>query len=132
MTEGDVERVATALPEVTEGTTYGHRCWKVSGKTFVWIRPLSAIDRRELGDEAPTGATIAVRVADGADKAAVLQRYPATFDIDHFARRGFTAVLVRLDEVSDTVLHELVVDAWLCMAPPTLAESYLAGRADLA
>ena len=39
VTWDDVERIATALPEVTEGTSWGNRCWKVKGRTFAWVRP---------------------------------------------------------------------------------------------
>lgn len=127
-TEGDVERIASGLPDVAEGTTFRNRCWKVHGKTFVWMRPLSATDRRQLGDGVPSGPTIAVRVADDLDKVAVLQQYDATFDIEHFAT--FDAVLIALDDVDVDALEELIVDAWMCMAPSALVAGVRADEAD--
>lgn len=120
----DVIEVATALPEVEEGTTWGNRCWKVKGRAFVWVRPLGKKDRADLGDAAPEGEIAAVRVADRVDKAAVLETFPATFTIPHFD--NFDAVLIELDAADRATVEELVVDAWLCMAPPRLAAAYAA------
>jgi hypothetical protein len=38
---GDVEAIVAPLPEVSEGTSYGRRAWKVAKKAFAWERPLS-------------------------------------------------------------------------------------------
>ncbi|HWL42161.1 MAG TPA: MmcQ/YjbR family DNA-binding protein [Ilumatobacter sp.] len=120
----DVIGVATSLPEVEEGTSWGNRCWKVKGRTFVWVRPLGKKDRADLGDAAPTGEIAGVRVADRADKQAVLDTYDAVFTIPHFD--NYDAVLIHLDAAEPAVVEELVVDAWLCMAPPKLAAQYAA------
>ena len=120
----DVERIATGLPDVSEGTTWGNRCWKVRGKTFVWVRPLGKRDRADLGDAAPAGEIAGVRVADAADKRAVLESYDAVFTIPHLDNYG--AVLIHLDAAELAAVEELVIDAWLCMAPPKLAAEYAA------
>lgn len=114
----DVERVATALPEVTEGTSWGNRCWKVRGKTFAWERPLRQKDRADLGEQAPEGEILGVRVDDLAEKEAILATDGPWFTIPHFD--GYSAVLVRLDDASLDQVAELVLDAWRAMAPPTL------------
>ena len=46
----DVERIASGLPAVVGGTSYGNRAWKVGSKrhSFAWDRPLSKKDRRDL------------------------------------------------------------------------------------
>ena len=126
VTWDDVERIAVGLPEVEEGTTWGNRCWKVKGKTFVWVRPLGKKDRADLGDTAPTGEIAGVRVADAADKQAVLEGNDAVFTIPHFDH--YDAVLIDLDEAEPAVVEELIVDAWLCMAPPRLAADYAASH----
>jgi len=90
----EVIAVATALPEVTEGTTWGNRCWKVKGRTFVWVRPLGKKDRADLGDAAPDGEIAGVRVSDRAEKQAVLDTFAEVFTIPHFA--NYDAVLIRL------------------------------------
>ena len=115
-TWADVERIATALPAVEEGTTWGNRCWKVAGATFVWVRPLGKKDRADLGDEAPDGEVLGVRVAGEGEKAELLAAEPdVCFTIPHFD--GYAAVLVRLDDVAVDLLTELVTDAWRARAP---------------
>ncbi|MFV0526317.1 MAG: MmcQ/YjbR family DNA-binding protein [Acidimicrobiales bacterium] len=118
----DIEQLAVALPGVEESTTWGNRCWKVKGKTFVWVRPLGRKDRAELGAAAPDGEIAGLRVGDAEEKAAVVAMVDAAFTIDHF--KNYNAVLVHLDEADPDQIAELVVDAWLCMAPPKLAAAY--------
>ena len=118
-TWADVERLATALPSVEESTSWGNRCWKVAGKTFVWVRPLGKKDRADLGDDVPDGEILGVRVAGEGEKAELLAAEPEVcFTIPHFD--GFPAVLVRLDDVAEDLLAELVDDAWRCRAPKKL------------
>lgn len=38
---------------------------------------------------------------------------------------GYSAVLIRLPEVSGEALQEAVTDGWLACAPPKLADQYL-------
>ena len=49
------------------------------------------------------------------------------FTTPHFD--GYPAVLVRLAEISEPDLTELVTDAWLAQAPKTLAKKFLANGA---
>lgn len=120
----DVDRIVAGLPEVTVGTSWGNRCWQVKRKTFAWARPLRKKDLAELGDNAPAGEILGVRVADQADKQAVLAQHAAVFTIAHFD--NYDAVLIHLDEADPAVVEELIVDAWLCMAPPRLAAQHAA------
>lgn len=123
----DVRRLALALPGTSEETSRGNAFWKVRGKGFAWERPLNKTDLRQLGDAAPSGPILGVRVADlGVKEAVLAEGEAALFTIPHFD--GYSAVLVLLEEVDDAELAELIVEAWLCMAPPGLAESYLADR----
>lgn len=114
----DVARVARALPEVEVGSSYDSPAWKVRGKAFAWERPLRKKDREELGDAAPDGPVLAVRVADLGEKEAILATDGPWFTTKHF--NGYPAVLVRLDDATRAQLEELVVDAWRAMAPANL------------
>ena len=118
-TWADVERLASALPSVEESTSWGNRCWKVAGKMFVWARPLGKKDRADLGDAVPGGEILGVRVAGEGEKAELLAaESEVCFTIPHL--EGFAAVLVRLDDVDEDLLAELVTDAWRCRAPKKL------------
>jgi hypothetical protein len=123
----DVRRIALALPETTEGTSRdGRPNWDVKGKTFAWERPLRKADLLALGESAPTGPILGARTGGVEEKEAFLCENPAAyFTTPHFD--GYPAVLVRLDEISDDELRELLTDAWLAQAPKRLSKAYLDG-----
>jgi hypothetical protein len=122
----DVARIASDLPEVTEGERYGNRTWLVAGKALAWDRPFSKADIRRFGDQTPPdGPILAVRVEDLSEKEAVLAANPDIFfTIPHFD--GYSAVLIKLTEVSARALRDALTDGWLACAPPALVAA--AGR----
>jgi hypothetical protein len=124
----DVRRIAGALPEVVESTSYGCVAWRVRDKSFLWERPLRQRDLDELGAAAPTGPVLAARVPDLGAKEAVLAADPGVFfTIAHFD--GFAAVLARLECLTLPDLEELASEAWLARAPKRLARLFLDGQA---
>jgi hypothetical protein len=125
----DVARLAAALPGVTEGEDkhrHGHRTWEIGGKAFAWERPFSKADIKRYGDQTPPqGPILAVRVADLAEKEAVLAasaNADAFFTIPHFD--GYSAVLIQLAKVTPEALRDAITDGWLACAPRALADQY--------
>jgi hypothetical protein len=101
--------------------------WRVRNKPFVWERPLRQSDLRALGDAAPDGAILGVRVEHLIAKEAMIADDPSVFfTTPHFD--GYAAVLVRMDEITLDELEEVIVEAWLCQAPKRLAREYMDAR----
>lgn len=121
----DVRTIALSLPETTEDVSRDHLFWRVKGKGFAWERPLRAPDLRALGDAAPEGPILGVRVEHLGVKDALIGDEPEIFfTIPHFD--GYAAVLVRLERIGLEELREVIVEAWLCRAPRALAQAYAA------
>lgn len=119
----DVRRIALALPETSEQSSWGSPHWRVKDKGFVWERPLRRADLDALGDDAPDGPILGIRVADVGVKEALVADDPAVFfTTPHFD--GYPAVLVRLERIAVDELDELIADAWLLRAPKRLAKEY--------
>jgi hypothetical protein len=132
----DVARIALSLPATEAGTTFRTPAWKVASKpkpkAFAWVRPLRASDATALtalGREIPDGEILGLRTDGQHEKAALLEQFSDyVFDIPHFS--GYAGVLVKLDAVPPDLLEDLIVDAWLALAPEDLAAAYIAEHRD--
>jgi len=119
-----VRRIALGLPATTEVVSRGLRQCRVKDKLFVWERPLRRSDLQALGEDAPDGPIVGLRVEHLGAKHALLADDPeAVFTTPHFD--GYPAVLVRLERIAADDLEELIVDAWLARAPKRLADAYV-------
>jgi hypothetical protein len=119
----DVARIVAGLPGTTEPTP---RNWRVRTKPIVWERPLRKADREALGADAPGGDILGARVSDEGVKLALIADDPGLyFTTPHFD--GYPAVLVRLGEIGEPELTELITEAWLAQAPKTLVKQFLSG-----
>ena len=110
----DVRRLALSLPHVVEIDSEGFD-FRVGNKGFVWSYP-----ERAPGKPRVIRTDIAVLyVGDEAEKQALLLGEPGIFFTDP-GYDGFPLVMVRLSEVDDERLRELVTDAWHMRAPAEL------------
>jgi hypothetical protein len=120
----DVASVLEELPLIEERSTHD---WRIGKKLIAWERPLRKSDRdalTSLGIEPPEGDILAVRVADEGVKFALIADEPGMyFTTPHFD--GYPAVLVKLAEIDELGLRELVTEAWLTQAPKRLVEEFL-------
>ena len=121
----DVRRIALLLPETEERAGECPQ-WRVRNKLYAWDRPLRRGDLEALGDAAPDGEVLAVRVQDVGVKEALVSDEPEVyFTTPHFD--GYPAVLVRLDAIVVPDLEALLTEAWLVQAPKRVAKQHLTG-----
>ena len=121
----DVRRIAQALPETEETpSARGRAFWQVKGKSFAWERPLRGTELRALGEAAPDGPILGIRVEHLGAKEALLGDDPEIyFTTPHFD--GHPSVLIRLERIDPEELRELLIEGWLVRAPKRLAQQYI-------
>ena len=130
----DIDEICASLPETELGTSWGDRpTWKVprgdKGKGFVLYRAphKSAVDP-DTGDMYDDLVVISTPT-EVEKHALVADESTPFFTIDHF--RNYNAVLLqqsRIGEVDVDELREVLTDAWLAVAPKSLAKKFLAGE----
>jgi len=99
-----VRQLALALPEVTEGTSYGTPAFHVRGTLLARLRE--------------DGTTLVIK-AEPAEREARIFANPAVFFVtDHYV--GYPLLLVRLDAVAVADLRVLLAQAWRLVAPKRL------------
>ncbi|HZC91238.1 MAG TPA: MmcQ/YjbR family DNA-binding protein [Mycobacterium sp.] len=118
--------VASIVGELQLINEQSPREWRVGKKLIAWDRPLRKSDREALtalGIEPPDGDILGVRVADEGVKFALIADEPNVyFTTPHFD--GYPAVLVRLAEIDELGLREVIVEAWLTQAPKRLVQEF--------
>ncbi len=104
----EVRKMALALPETVEGTSYGTPAFLVRKKRFCRLH--------EDGDSL-------VLMINVFERQLLLDAEPDAFYItDHY--RDYPAVLARLSAVDAGTLRERLVDSWRLRAPAKLVAAY--------
>jgi hypothetical protein len=121
------EDVASIVGELQLTDERSPREWRVGKKLIAWERPLRKSDREALtalGVEPPEGDILGVRVADEGVKFALIADEPDVyFTTPHFD--GYPAVLIKLAEIDQLGLREVIIEAWLTQAPKRLVQEFL-------
>jgi hypothetical protein len=105
----DVEAIGLRYPEVERTTWFGTPSLKVAGKGMCRLRT--------------DPDALVIRVLDLGDREALLKGQPDVFfTTPHYD--GYPYVLVRLEEIDDTQLEELIEDAWRIRAPKRLVREH--------
>ena len=113
VTYDDVCRLATKLPKVEVGTSWGTSALKVDGKFLARLKE--------------DGETLAIKM-DFESRDLLLRIEPEVFYLtDHY--RGYPAILVRLPEIAPDRMEEILEDAWRFAAPKKVVAAYDAERA---
>ncbi len=103
-----VRKLALALPDVSEGTSYGTAAFRVRKKLFARLRD----------DDAVLVARSDFDVRDS-----LIETNPEVyFTTDHY--RNYDWVLVRLGRIKRAELAEVLEDAWRMRAPERLLAEY--------
>jgi hypothetical protein len=92
----DVRRIASALPDVEDTTTYGQPCFKINGRPFV--------------NTGRVEGAIVTRAPDDERDLLIAARPDAYFVTPHYL--GWEAVLVRLDAVDEDELAGRLEDSY--------------------
>jgi len=103
-----VRKIALAFPGVAESETFGSPSLKVNGKYLaqIWQDGQSLILSMEI-----------------IERDMWLQAEPDIFFItDHF--RDWPGVLIRLDQIDDDLLRDLIEKTWRRRAPKKLVKTY--------
>jgi hypothetical protein len=110
--------ILRALPE----TELAEPAWRFNGKVLARNHP-----RLRVPDEAERraeyGELAAIRVYDRAERDALVRQQPSVFFVTPHWESSLS-VLVRLAEVSDEQLREVITDTWLGLAPKHLSDRW--------
>jgi hypothetical protein len=91
------------------------RAWRVADVKAAWERPLRASDLEALGDAAPTGPILGVRVPLEVKEALLASGNKPYFTTPHFD--GYPAILVHLPSIRVPELRRLLESACRDHAP---------------
>ena len=105
----DVRRLALALPEAEESTTYKKPAFKVAGKNFAWESP-------------HVRGALALNCDAGELPLMIEARPEMFFTTPHYD--GYPTVLVNLKKIRVQELRELIHESWRIKAPKTVLRKF--------
>ena len=104
-----VHRIAFALPGVEAGTSYGFPSLKLGGKFLARLR-----DHDEV---------LVVMIGSIDDRDYLLSHHPDVFfTTDHY--RNYATVLIRLAKARESMVREVLTDAWRRGAPKRVVAEF--------
>jgi hypothetical protein len=103
----DVSKIMKRLREAERDPRV--RRWRVADRLVVWERPLRKSDLEALGDSAPAGPILGVRVPLEVKEALLASKQRAFFTTPHFD--GYPAILVHLPSIRVPRLRGLLESA---------------------
>jgi hypothetical protein len=109
ITEADVRRVASSLPGVTEGSSYGTPAFRVAGRLIARVRP--------------EGEVLLVWNGDLDHKHALLAAEPAKY-LTAVSPDRYPAVLLVFAAADVDELTDLLTAVWRARAPRRLVAAY--------
>jgi hypothetical protein len=124
--EDDVRRIALALPGTSEAADRFafYVDARPRARLIAWLWPERVAPNKP---RVPRPDVLVVRVANEAEKHALIAADPATFFTEpHYD--GYDAVLVRLAAVGVGELEELITESWRRQAPKALVMEFDATR----
>ena len=105
----DVKKLALALPEAEESTTYRKPAYKVAGRAFAW--------------ESPHQSGALVLRCDPAERPLMIEaRRETFFVIPHY--EAYPMVLVHVEQADADELADRIEESWLLAAPKKVADAY--------
>ncbi len=110
----DIERLASALPGITVGTSYGTPALRV-GKRFM----------ARLTDKDPD-VLVLTPVEDDEQRFLMETQPDVFFKTPHYV--GHPSILIRLSKVDPTQLSDLLEEAWRRLATKTMLAAQAAAR----
>lgn len=115
VTWDDVVRIGLGLPEVSVDQWFGTPALKVRKKSFarMWS------EREHVRDGVdPAETEVLVVMCDLEEKHALIDTHAALFQTPHY--EGYGAMLVRLADVDEELLADVLDDAWRQKATTTM------------
>lgn len=123
VTYRQVEVFALTLPETTSSPSYDGPALRVNKKMLGRLRVEMADEYDELTG-APYDEVLMLKVTDLGEKEELLASDPrAFFTVPHYD--GYPAVLVRLSQISEEEVRELVMESWMRIAPKRALARYV-------